>query len=546
MRPRFILLLAAALCAVSCLEENAELGSNLLPIEQTFSIHPVCEQMGDIISLQTADSLSGFSQTRIVLGAIRDARFGLTTRSSAFTLLPMFDSLGIGNRDAVQIKEFSFTAKLDTISVAEAGQEHILQSVEVYALSEPLDEKKDFDCNGAFSKVDFSRKIAQGNPVLDGERDLEFRFTDAYAKLMLGLTREELQDSAKYFRKVPGIFMRTDKPLGRGGRINLLELQMGYNSTSAYIENNYATLKLACDYDNDGIPEKDTTFYFLFGMHHFMDLDSLVTNSTKGQYPQYALNLTGQEEKTFDAQKELVVEGGGGLKPVVSAKGLIALASRLIAEKGGNPQNTVINKATLVFPFTFPADYRDMARYPACLSPTCRMHQSNGTILYASLTDASSSEENQGDINRSTLRYEPDITYHLQALLKIREDDPADAAKREKLEKGEYDIWFLVMSKEEVSTSSGTSDLSEYYQYLAYQSYYNNMYGGYGGGYGGGYNDTYSNYYTYMMMAQYAAGSTTTSYNKVLDRDRFYGAVLHGWGHDMGPYLKLTFSLPKD
>ena len=167
----------------------------------------------------------------------------------------------------------------------------------------------------------------------------------------------------------------------------------------------------------------------------------------------------------------------------------------MITREGGNPEEAVINKASLIFPFRFPDDYRDMDKYPYILSPTCRIRQNDTTMVFASLTDASSSDENQGVVNRSTLRYEPDITYHLQELLKIKENPAEDKSsndklKREKLLGGEYDIWLIITANEVVkNSSSSSSSLSDYYQYLAYQNYYNSMYyggyGGYGYGYGG-------------------------------------------------------------
>ena len=164
------------------------------------------------------------------------------------------------------------------------------------------------------------------------------------------------------------------------------------------------------------------------------------------------------------------------------------------------------------------------------------------------LTDSSSSDENQGDVNRSILNYAPDITYHMQELLKIDRDD-LENARTQNLLRGEYDIWLLIMANEQITTTtSGNQDLSDMYNYLAYQSYYNSMYGGgyYGYGYGG-YGSYYSNYYNYSMMAAYAASSSTSTSNVVmLDKDRFYKAELNGPESTTGrvPVLELTFAVP--
>ena len=88
--------------------------------------------------------------------------------------------------------------------------------------------------------------------------------------------------------------------------------------------------------------------------------------------------------------------------------------------------------------------------------------------------------------------------------------------------------------------------VSELYNYLAYQSYYNDMYG-YGYGYGS-YGNYYSNYYTYAMMAaMYSSSSTTESISVQLDKDRYYNAVLNGPDspdESKVPQLKLTFAIP--
>ena len=133
-------------------------------------------------------------------------------------------------------------------------------------------------------------------------------------------------------------------------------------------------------------------------------------------------------------------------------------------------------------------------------------------------------------------------------LLKIDRDD-LENARTQNLLRGEYDIWLLIMANEQITTTtSGNQDLSDMYNYLAYQSYYNSMYGGgyYGYGYGG-YGSYYSNYYNYSMMAAYAASSSTSTSNVVmLDKDRFYKAMLNGPESTTGrvPVLELTFAVP--
>ncbi len=552
---------AALMCCIACVDIDTELGSNLVPVDQTYTVHVVRTPFPEgVISTRLTDSLSGYSQTRITIGAIRDGQFGLTGRSSVFTLVPVKDTLDFGNAAAAKVVRFHFAAALDSVSVASTDQAPIIQQVRVHSLSEPIDPGRDFDCLGSV-KVDESRTIAKGTPTVNGTDSLSFDFTEEYARRFLALTQDDLSSFSSYARKIPGIRISTDAPSGMGGRIGIYDLQVGYSSSSGYVSGNYASLHLLCDYDLDGTPEKDTTFRFIYGLMDFTDVDSLFTNSTRGNFPEYSLNLTSHESRPLAgvAGSTIPIEGGGGLKPVVSALGLKHMAEDAIRAEGGDPATAVINKASLIFPFPFPDDYRQMYKFPQVLSPVCRLRQNDTLVTFASLTDAGSSDENQGAINRSTLVYEPDVTYHLQELLKINESPVAGeastaAVRRAKLLGGEYDIWLIITAHETVTTESSTSQLNDYYNMLAYQNYYNSMYGGYGGyGYGYGYGsygygyNSYSNYYSMMMLASlYGSTGTSTSTTDMLDKDRYYSGTLYGplWEDaSLRPRLELTFSL---
>jgi len=462
---------AATVCCLACVEINPRLAGNLIPLDQTYNIYPTsCAIPADILSNRFADSLSGYSQSRITIGAVRENEYGLTGRSCALTLIPPYDTMDFGNRSALVYKGMHFGAALDTINVGALGQEHILQNVEVYALDKPLNPGHDYDCNNVANtiSVDFSKRICKGAPVLNGIDSLSFDFTDDFARKYLEIEPDDLKDFDGFCKKYPGIYIRTDSPMGNGGRINMFEVQLGYDSDYGYILGDYAEFKVKCDYDYDGVAETDTAFFFCFGFTDFVDIDSLLQNGTHGSYPQYALNLTSQETRSKEGPvtEKILIEGGGGLKPVISALGLKHLSEKLISEKGGDPKKAVINKPNLIFPFEFPADYREMYKFPEMLSPTCRI-RSDTMMFYNGLTDASSSDENQGDINRSTLCYEPDITYHIQELLKISEspfsgETETQKTKRNLLNSGQYDIWLLNMAYELVEEeSSGNSDLSE-------------------------------------------------------------------------------------
>ena len=537
MKSRILAAFSAALCCISCITVNSELGQSLLVIDDMYEIYTSECPITDI-QMRMADSLSGYSSTRVTVGAIRDPEFGLSTRSSVISLIPLYDSLDFGTNP--KFKKMHVSLAFDTTSVSIKGQERILQNLRVYEIDSPLDKDKNFDINSDVSHG--SSSVAVGSPILNGADSMSFDLKESYASRYFSITNEDLKDYDKYIAKVPGLYLTTDAPISDGGRINMFELQLNYDTDYGYIKGNYAKLSFNSEYD--GVP-KDTAFMFYLCADKFYDLDSLMTNSGFGSYPQYCLNLTGHESdsKAGAATDRILVEGGGGLKPCISAKELKRMAVAEIS-KYGDPSRAVINKASLVFPFEY-TEGMNYSLYPAMLSPTCRFISEDGAS-FMGLTDASSKNENQGNINYSLSQYAPDITYHMQEILKMSD---------EKIDSGNYDIWLLNMAYEKVTTTTaGNSEMSEYYTALAYSQYYNSMYGGgygyggYGYGYGSYYGDPYSNYTSYMLAAQYASQSTTsTSTELKLDKDRFYEAMLNGpeSSSQRVPMLKLTFSIPR-
>ena len=543
---------AALLCCISCIETNTTLGGNLVPAAETYTFYTAEFPIEDI-SMQMADDLSGYSETRITIGAIRDPEYGLTTRASAFSLVPLFlDKLDMGKNPVFQ--SFHFAAARDTLSVQRKDQENILQKVRVYELASALDPETDANCNKPVAHLD--KSISRGTPVYGGTDSLSFNFTKEFGEKYLRITADDVKDMKTYLSKFPGIYLETDIPDGEGGRINMLDLQMGYDKQNKYVTGNIATLFYSAEF---GGVRKDTTLNFYFGAPDFFDIDSLFTAygvKNTGTFPQYALNVTGQDtrDRVGQATDKIWIEGGGGLKPVISARGLKRKVEDAIAAVGGNPRDAVINKASLVFPFEFPDDYEDMVFWPYRLSPTCRVVTEEATS-FMGLSDSGSSSENQGDIHRSLLVFAPDITFHMQEVLKIDETQ-ADKTNTKYLMQGNYDIWLLVMAKEKVTNVSATSEeQQQMLDYYAYNSYYNDGFygGGYGyGGYGyggyGGYGGYYNNYYTYAMMAQQARQvQTSTSQSVKLDRDRFYCAALNGpQSTAKVPTMKLTFAIPNE
>ena len=553
MKSRIIGIVAAlgAAVLVSCVKIDGRMGSGLVDSSLQYDTY-TAEFTLDNLQMKMADNLSGYSDTRITIGAIRDDVFGLTTRASAFTLIPAYDTLDLG-KNPVPVK-FDIHFARDSVSCADASQQHILQNVNVYSLTQALSSSS-LESGTNQDIPHGTTRISRGVPIYNGADSLSFEFTRDFAQEYLdkiaALENSEhvISSYEDYVAALPGIYIDMDAPEGNGGRINMFELSCLMVSSGQYYRNgNEALLTINSEYD--GV-RKDTTFLFLPGEPAFYNEVEYMSNNTK--FYQYAFNRTSHEtaSRAGTAGEYAYIEGGGGLKPVVLASELREKALAIIGTKG-DPAKTIINHATIYLPFEVQGeDYEALDMFPPIISPTC-MIQTDTSITFAGLSDASASTENQGDIDRSNLTYRPDITHHFQEIILLK-----DLTKLSR-----YDIWFLTVHTETVETANEGYN-SEYLQQLMYAQYYNSLYGGYGGygygGYGYGYGSYgyggyggyggYSNYYNYLMLAQYMNNynSSTTKTTQELDKDRYYRGILNGPGSasERKPKVKITFSVPK-
>ena len=574
---------ATLLGSASCVDINEELGENLIPLNQLWDVYIPEAEVLENIELRTPDSLSAYSSRRITFGAVRD-ELGLSVKGSSFTLVPILKDIYLGEN--TEILQFHFSAVRDTLSTVYDDQQRMMQNVFVYSLREPLSSDilyinslspgvKPEDATETNEKkfIDRTRFISQGIPVYNGSDSLSFDFSKEFAEEVIdGITKFREGYIAKqdtllsdYLKLVPGIYLETETPSGYGGRINMFDLALEFDSNS-YISGNFAELKVRADYGDR--KDVDTSFLFIFGPSDFIKTGSVEIPK------QYAFNgstntQSGENLDGITATDKIYVEGGGGVKPVIKAKGIKALLEKMIKaeeEKAGisiNPNEIVINKASIVLPYDIKGDWDKLNKYPTILSPTVRLHgkdKDETYVSYAGLTDSSIESENQGDINRSRSLYAPDISHHVQEILKLQPEKGESEDEFNKRVDG-YDIWMLIMHEEVTVTTSAGNSNNDYYNSLLYNSYYNNMmydpYGyGYGYGYGGygygGYGDYgygYGNYYNYMMMASYmnSGSSTSETISVDLDRDRYYDCILGGPTAEeaIRPKLKITFSAPK-
>ncbi|MBP5690301.1 MAG: hypothetical protein J6W74_05255 [Bacteroidales bacterium] len=532
---------------LACVKINEGLGADYMESSQLYDIYSV-EVPLENIRMEFPDSLSGLSDSRITIGAVKDDVYGTTTRSCALTLVPALDTVDFGKDPVFQ--RMHFAAAVDTLSYPDEESRYIIQQFKVYELDEPINFGK-LKTNSTIKRKDVP--INDGPVIYSGGDSLSFDFTREFGQRFLDELdwRTDLDTMPHYTAKFPGIIIESDRPSANGGRINCFKVpSVTYSSSyKSYVLNgNHVTLKLNAEYEGE---RKDTAFLFLWGETDLIDEASYVEASTSQAFPQYALNLTGHETRgmTGVATDEIYIEGGGGLKPVIDARELKNIALDVI-NKYGDPSSTVITNASVVLPFELPGSWYQLDHaFPVILSPTMRI-LSDGRVSFAGLSDSSVSTENQGGINRSTLCYEPDITNHLQHIINLEDEDELD----------NYDIWLLIMSKVTVETVNDTS-YSDAYTQMMYYSYLNSIYGGYGGyggygygGYGYGYGGYggygYSNYYNYAMMAAMmsaSSGGTSSSVSTILDRDAYFRASLNGptSPNARKPFIRITVAVPK-
>lgn len=545
------------LASPSCITRDNSLGRNLVPLSQLYDVYTVEFPLTDI-QMKMLDSLSGYSTYRMTIGAVRDKEFGLTTRATALSLVPIADTLDFGRN--AEFRYFRFTAARDTVSYADPKEADILQNVNVYELAKPMD----------FTFVDLntpvehkSERITDGIPLYNGKDSLSFYFNRAFGEKYMKITLDDMKDMETYLSKFPGIYIDTDEPVGIGGRINMFTLQLGVNSSYGYVTKDYAELAFTADYDGE---RKDTSFLFYFSPNDFLELDALVQAKNNSDYydyytfPQYCFNTVTHETKGREGRPtdRICIEGGGGLKAVFSAQEIMDRLKEDIS-KHGDPADAIVTRASMILPFEFPDDYDEMFKYPDFISPTCRISHSEG-VSFASLTDASSSDEDPGKLNRSLLQYSPDITYHIQKLLTLKDGSNIS----------NYDIWTLITSTEYfLSEKDNSAAMSDYMMQMQQMMYLNSIYGGYGGygGYGyGGYGYGYggygyggyggygyggmSNYYSMALLASmYNSSTSSTLRTRIdMDKDRYFNAVLNGPEAENGrvPKMRVIYAIPKE
>ena len=579
LKKYLFVLFAGMLLLPSCVKVNTDLGQNLAPREHRYEVFYEEIPLKDI-RVQRVDSTYAYSTFRITVGAVKDDNYGLTVKSSAFTLIPVDSVLNFGRE--TEFKELFLTLKRDSLSVPFGEDVRTPQRLRAYALNANCDinDTKNFLYTGDVAKI--TTALAGQEPITDyslvycGEDTLNVHFkADFYnglkAKWLAKAVENENHEkvfkvdhadtlsNSDYLKDFPGIYLTCDEPVGSSkGRYNLFQLKLDLDASTYVISGNYAELSFSAKYGTGDTP-RDTSFIFLIGAQSVpTDAANLpIQEAFNGisHSPLAAMDgmTLAADGKSYQAGTKIYLEGSAGLRPVISAKEIRdSLSKRFTKHHIKDTSKVIIDRATLGFSFNAPDNFDKMDEYPEILAPMHisrysvkdRVYGETQTIAYLDfppITDGGVSAEDQGGVDRSNLEYSPDISFHVQHLLKMQKPSTDDLAKQ--------DIWMFIKAPETIVTQKVSSADSDYYNQMLYYSYLNSMYGGGYGGYGGygynNYNSYYSMMYYYSMMN--SSSGTTSSVQNMTDEARYYNAVLCGPDDAKNhPVLRVVYSVPKD
>ncbi|MBO4341322.1 MAG: hypothetical protein J5835_07845 [Bacteroidales bacterium] len=234
MKRTLLPLAAVLLLAAGCIKVDGDLGKGLIDKSHLYETYTVEFPLTNI-SVKKSSDLTGFSSSRVVIGAIRDDDFGLTTRESAFTLVPYLDTLDLGTNPKAVSFDLCFAS--DTVSCADDSMARILQNIYVTELTQSLDVT-----NSSTDKETphGTNIITNGLPVYNGSGNLSFSFKKEFAQKYIDAIKALAPDGEivnrswdsdaianrfkQYTAALPGIHIATDVPSGNGGRINLFSL----------------------------------------------------------------------------------------------------------------------------------------------------------------------------------------------------------------------------------------------------------------------------------------------------------------------------------
>lgn len=423
-----ILTFLAATAATSCIENNREMGGNILPEDflpelgiKTFDL-PVTNRVSD--SVQSSNS------SNMLIGSLTDPIFGTVTCNAASYIVPYSDSTDFG--DSPELIGAYLTLSIDSTYILDNSQEGIHQRIRVYKLTHEIDSTMLFSSSITTDMYD-PVPVTVSDPVIYGTGEIRIDLTDDFASELLSTTPEEFENLELFFDRICGLYIEIEKPLeATGGRLNYLNL--GYSSIN---------LNYRIDVERNGSKQKiDTTESFVFGYY------TAINN----------FNTTSSNLESETPGDTLYLEGLTGVKPHISAISLKEMIDNWIKQDNLEDYNMIISRAELVFPYEMPQDYEKFdTEHPGMIYAYTSVPWATDTLRYYLPLEEIYNHDNIGTINRSEMVYSMDITSYIQNLAATERAD-IDAS---------MDLWIAPT----VSTTEYSS--STYYSFDNYN--YNNI-----------------------------------------------------------------------
>lgn len=372
-------------CLVSCITTDNTLGSALVPDNQDISIRTATIDLP--VGLKMADSLQTSVSQSATVGAIRSARYGLFHCDAAVSVTSAYDSVEWGRNPSVHSLEMVLVS--DSTLVIDATQLHIPQNLYLHRLRVDLDSTMIY--NNSLTAADYDPEVLnEGRFVYTGGSSISVPLNKKLGEELFQIPMAT-RDSAELFMKAfPGFYLRCDDPEEGllGGRLNVFDLSSSY-------------INLTYDYDDEDGVRKRAIATFLMGMKRTVNVCTSGARSMESPL----------------ATDGIFMEGLCGIKPHIDARELRDAIARWAADNQISLDNLIIAKATLSFPFEYSGDGQQFECYSSSLFPCKRVHK-DVYVRYTPLVEIEDESMESGDIDRSNLCYDSNVSIYLQKLVR--------------------------------------------------------------------------------------------------------------------------------
>lgn len=379
----------------SCINMDNTMGSDLVPDDHILKVNTA--QIDLPIAMAIPDSMQSDSYS-IILGTIYDDLFGKISVNSAVGLyIREVDSIDFGVNPVLKRAYIEMT--IDSTAVLTDDQSKIIQNIKLYELNRALDTTTLF--SNSLKRSDYSEKPINSNISATNGSSIYFELKQDFAEKLIN-TPKEVIDSVDLFHKYHhGLFFAMDLPEGeQGGRLN-------------YISCSGKNIRLEMIYNDPdkNLYDRDTTFYIYLGSYGLSSYSPMALNVFENHNPKF--DIENIEDKIYIAPFN-------GVKPQISAKELKSAIENWAEENSIDLSKIVISRASLEFPFDENTDYLELNKFPISLYPCLRSKVADTLSVryYMPLEDINITSVNHGNIDRSLSFYKPDITSHLNKLIK--------------------------------------------------------------------------------------------------------------------------------